>query len=83
MSSASKQARILQLCTEARLRRDALVAGGCSTYVLPLERGLPMPGITCLCCGLTSANPNDIEQKYCGFCQAFHSDWGPAGAPQV
>ena len=30
------------------------------------------PAIRCRVCGLTSFNPNDIEQKYCGNCHAFH-----------
>lgn len=28
--------------------------------------------ITCPSCGMTSHNPNDIEQKYCGNCHKFH-----------
>ena len=31
--------------------------------------------ILCLCCGLASANPHDIEQLYCGLCSAYHSEW--------
>jgi hypothetical protein len=30
------------------------------------------PSITCLKCGHTSHNPNDVRQKYCGFCKTFH-----------
>lgn len=30
--------------------------------------------IRCLVCGLGSYNPNDIEQKYCGYCHVFHAD---------
>jgi len=29
-------------------------------------------GIKCLKCGLTSFNPNDIANKYCGNCAMFH-----------
>lgn len=31
----------------------------------------PPPRITCPSCGLTSYNPNDIRQGYCGLCH----DW--------
>ena len=34
--------------------------------------------IKCLCCGLTSHNPNDVAQRYCGFCHAFHEPFGAA-----
>ncbi len=30
--------------------------------------------ITCPFCKMTSYNPNDIEQRYCGNCHAFHDD---------
>jgi hypothetical protein len=32
------------------------------------------PSITCLVCGLTSWNANDVENRYCGFCHRFHED---------
>lgn len=53
-------------------RRSALTRGGCSTYAL----GVPGLGhrILCLCCGMASGNPNDIQALYCGFCHAYHSD---------
>jgi hypothetical protein len=31
--------------------------------------------ITCLRCGRTSHNPNDVAHRYCGYCHRFH---GPA-----
>ncbi len=34
----------------------------------------PQPSITCPRCGMTSYNPNDIEQRYCGNCHMFHAD---------
>jgi hypothetical protein len=40
---------------------------------LVLEKA-SMTTITCPYCGYTSHNPNDVEQKYCGNCQKFHSD---------
>jgi hypothetical protein len=30
--------------------------------------------ITCGRCGLTSHNPNDVAQRYCGNCKIFHDD---------
>lgn len=56
----------------ASRRRQALVAGGCGTYVIGYRGG--HPGIVCLCCGLGSSNFNDIQQRYCGFCHEFHSE---------
>lgn len=29
--------------------------------------------ITCLKCGMTSHNPNDVREKYCGHCHEFLS----------
>lgn len=37
------------------------------------------PSITCPDCGLTSYNPHDIAQKYCGFCHWWTSDPDLAG----
>lgn len=62
-----------ELFEQAEKRRAVLVAGGCSTYTLGTKGDAP--AIVCLCCGLGSSNPNDIEQKYCGFCHAWHSEW--------
>lgn len=28
--------------------------------------------ITCLRCGMTSQNPSDVENLYCGHCHVFH-----------
>jgi hypothetical protein len=30
--------------------------------------------ITCLICGATSPNPNDVRLRYCGSCNVFHDD---------
>jgi hypothetical protein len=32
------------------------------------------PSIVCPKCGMRSHNPNDVEQRYCGNCHAFHDD---------
>ncbi len=31
-------------------------------------------GIKCLYCLMTSWNPTDVAQRYCGYCQLFHDD---------
>ena len=38
------------------------------------RRSVSELSITCPCCGLTSYNLNDIEQKYCGRCHMFHAN---------
>ena len=43
------------------------------TYKITFKNGVPQ-SITCLKCQMTSHNPNDIEQKYCGRCHIFHED---------
>jgi hypothetical protein len=30
--------------------------------------------ITCLDCGLTSWNENDVRNRYCSYCREFHDD---------
>lgn len=44
------------------------------------ELGMPgclifpeLPAITCSGCGLTSYNPEDVENKFCGHCGVFYS----------
>lgn len=32
--------------------------------------------ITCLHCGVTSHNQNDVRERYCGNCHKFHEDGG-------
>lgn len=32
------------------------------------------PYIVCPKCGRTSHNPNDVQERYCGACHAFHDD---------
>lgn len=56
----------------AKRRRDALTAAGCSTYATGYKNGVP--SIVCLCCGLGSCNPNDIQARYCGFCHDVHQE---------
>ncbi|GAB4553195.1 MAG: hypothetical protein Tsb0014_46750 [Pleurocapsa sp.] len=51
------------------MRRD-LVAENRKTYRLEVNQGVQT--IVCLCCGLSSADINDVKQKYCRFCCTFH-----------
>ena len=51
--------------------RSDLVAQNLTTYKLEVSEGVKT--IVCLCCGLSSTNINDVEQKYCGFCHTFHN----------
>lgn len=46
----------------------------CSGHAIVMADG--MLSITCLTCGMTSFNPNDIAAKYCGACHVFHTDLG-------
>jgi hypothetical protein len=36
--------------------------------------------ITCPRCGMTSWNPNDVRERYCGNCHAYHDDM-PSAEP--
>lgn len=69
-----------ELKAQAARRRQALIAGGCSTYALGIRND--RSAIQCLCCGLGSLHPRDIRERYCGFCHAFHTEWqgDPAGS---
>jgi hypothetical protein len=43
--------------------------------------GKSYAGITCLLCGRTSYNLNDIANRYCGACHRFHEDHVPESHP--
>ena len=45
----------------------------CVGYAIAVTDGR-VRTITCLRCGLSSFNQNDIDQKYCGHCHVFHED---------
>lgn len=61
---------------KAARRRQALTAAGCATYELGYRAG--EKAIQCLCCGLGSSDPTDIQNRYCGFCKDFHNEWSVA-----
>lgn len=62
-----------ELKEQADRRRAALRAAGCATYTIGSKAG--SLAIICLCCGLGSSHPTDLEETYCGFCKTFHSGW--------
>lgn len=68
-----QEVEVKQLHAQAARRRRALFNAGCSTYTLGIRSGVR--AIVCLCCGLGSVNLLDIQNRYCGFCKAFHSEW--------
>ena len=41
------------------------------------------PYIVCPKCGMISHSPNDVRERYCGNCHAFHADRLSAGAITV
>lgn len=61
-----------QLRRDAQARRKVLRQAGLTTYTIGLRDDLTC--IVCLCCGLGSFNPNDVEERFCGFCNRFHDD---------
>lgn len=61
-----------QLKQDAQKRRQVLRSADLTTYQIG-ERGGAL-AIICLCCGLGSSHPTDIEQRYCGFCKAYHDE---------
>ncbi len=45
----------------------------CTGYAIALTDSQTL-SISCFLCGMTSFNPTDVAQKYCGACQVFHDD---------
>lgn len=76
-----QEKRKQQLRSGAQLRREALELAGCQTYAI--RYGSRAASIQCLCCGLISANPNDLTHKYCGFCHSYHTEWSRANIKQL
>lgn len=52
-------------------RRKVMIEANLSTYEIV---GQESPAIICLCCGFTSSSPNDVVQRYCAFCKAWHTE---------
>lgn len=42
--------------------------------ILPSTYEIKGNSITCLVCGQTSYNRNDVANKYCGYCKRFHEN---------
>ncbi|HWN95030.1 MAG TPA: hypothetical protein VNT99_08355 [Methylomirabilota bacterium] len=47
---------------------ETMTLGALATFAISADR----KSIMCRRCGLTSYNSNDVEQRYCGNCHAFH-----------
>lgn len=65
----SGYAKLVKLSTAERLRAYKAIYHR-QTYEIAED----LNSIRCLVCGLTSHNPNDVMEKYCGFCHVFHED---------
>jgi ribosomal protein L37E len=44
-----------------------------SLYTITTDRD-GRQSITCHTCGRTSYHPEDVRQRYCGYCHVFHDD---------
>lgn len=44
------------------------------TYRLIGDTSQPPAAIQCLVCGRVSHNPNDVAERYCGYCHVFHNE---------
>ena len=53
------------------VRGDERNEGGAGGVVANHKHDLAPPRFTCPACGLTSHNPNDAKEGYCGRCHAF------------
>jgi hypothetical protein len=53
-----------------RVQRHYIALHGLRAWELP-TLGFEQVAITCRLCGMTSHNPNDIREKYCGNCHEF------------
>ena len=53
----------------AELGRRVLLEKGIRYWISPFGAA-----ITCVTCGLTSHNPHDVAEHYCGACHRFHDD---------
>jgi hypothetical protein len=62
-------------CQQWRERLKLVVAGQ-PRSLMPRYRLVdePYAGITCLSCGMTSYNANDIKHRYCGNCKNYLDD---------
>lgn len=58
-------------------RANVRVESGIDDGYLVREGPGRKTSITCLVCGFTSANRNDVDERYCARCRRFHE------APQL
>lgn len=59
---------ILVVCVSAMLALSLWIL-----FCSGTKRMTDQPSITCPECGMTSYNPNDIREGYCGNCHAYTS----------
>lgn len=58
---------------DAKKRREVLERANLETFIVVRDITRTHPeGILCLCCGLTSHYPRDVEKRYCQRCKQFH-----------
>lgn len=53
--------------------REVLTAAGCGTYIRFNRDGTEF--ILCRACGLATSYGPDVKNRFCGFCNATHSEW--------
>jgi len=52
--------------------QERMIEGGWQKYRFNCDVDGNLSSITCLICGMTSYNENDIGEQYCGKCHVFH-----------
>lgn len=74
--------RILEISFVGNDHRFGLSEDGTRLHVGgTLAEVAPEPSFTCPRCGMTSYNPNDIREGYCGNCHDWTRDQRHAGQP--
>jgi hypothetical protein len=56
-----------------------ILAGATAYEIVEEARAPGGKAIKHLACGRTSYNPNDVNERYCGFCHVFLDDIGDKG----
>jgi hypothetical protein len=54
--------------------RPFIVSGEGDSYDLVRDIGSGVPGIRCRTCKRVSYHPQDVANRYCGFCHKFHEE---------
>lgn len=70
------------ICKQHRfVQAEKLADGDTKDYCPGHDKMAKQPHIWCPRCHIPSWNPNDVEQHYCGKCDAFHADLLSASSP--